>query len=194
MELQRTCDLAGRFIIEFPTVGVSSESRSRIVELDRVTEFQKQASTAIRLKPLFSAIPLLSYCFAVDAKYPFSPSLQAAAVSEEELDALLNPPLLQHHFAFPTYPVIPAENEQIQPFSTRPWRHVASWSLKPSAGSFALDPSSLSLPAGIPPADLCSYPSLESTLIPAEPALPGDLASRPEYKMETRVRSTKWRR
>ena len=171
--------------IEFPAVGVSSENRSRIVELDRLTEFQKQASTAIRLKPLFSAIPLLSYCFAVDAKYPFSPSLQATAVSAEELDALLNPPLLQHHFSFPTYPVIPAENEQIQPFSTRPWRHVASWSLKPSAGSFALDPSSLSLPAGIPPADLCSYPSLEASLIPAEPALPGDLASRPEYKMET---------
>ena len=171
--------------VEFPAVGVSSENRARIVELDRLTEFQKQASTAIRLKPLFSAIPLLSYCFAVDAKYPFSPSLRATAVSEDELDALLNPPLLQHHFSFPTYPVIPAENEQIQPFSTRPWRHVASWSLKPSAGSFALDPSSLSLPAGMPAPDVCSYPSLEASLIPAEAGLPGELAARGEFKMES---------
>ena len=165
-------------------MGVSPESRSRIAELDSLTEFQRQASTAVRLKPLFSAIPLLSYCFAIDAKFPFSPTLQAEPVSPAELDALLNPPLRQHHFAFPTYPVIPAENEQIRPFATRPWRHVASWSLKPAAGSFALDPSSLALPVSTPAGELCGFPALETPLVPAESGIPAELPSRAEFKGE----------
>ena len=85
--------------------------------METYSEFQKETETALRLKPIFSAVPILGYCFAIDEKFPFSASMEVTPVSEEQLDALLHPPLFQQQFSFPTYPMIPAENEQIRPSS-----------------------------------------------------------------------------
>lgn len=153
--------------------------------METYSEFQKETETALRLKPIFSAVPILGYCFAIDEKFPFSASMEVTPVSEEQLDALLHPPLFQQQFSFPTYPMIPAENEQIRPFPAVTWHHVTPWSVKPPQGSFALDPFTLSASSDISTGELCEYGGVERSLLSWEQAEVKEHNAHPDHIMDS---------